>query len=191
MTAPVTAAVCWLRTLGVGGALGIVYGFLRPLRPRLTTLSDLIFALATLWGWVYMVFGICGGDSRLSCTLALFAGAWAVDATIGKFMRPVFFLFWRGIGAVFRWIFRQIRKLFQSFLKFYILLLAMAKKWVTIGGTITKAGGANHGKRKARFQAGDPQDNPRHQSRAFGRRRIVRGGTGSPVQRHRSSAGSV
>ena len=118
MTAPGTAAVCFLQALGVGGILGILYGFLRPLRPRLTTLADLVFALATFWGWIHMVFAICGGDSRMSCTAALFLGAWATDATVGKWLRPVFSLFWRGIGRILQWIFAPIRKIFHCFPKF-------------------------------------------------------------------------
>jgi hypothetical protein len=181
MTAPATAAVYWLRTLGIGGILGIFYGFLRPLRPRFTIMSDLIFALATLWGWIYAVFAICGNDSRLSYTLALLMGIWATDATLGKWLSPVFSLFWKGIHRIFYLIFFPAGKLLQYFSKIYNFLLASGKKWVTIGGTITKAGGADHGKGKSHRQAGNPQNQPRRKGRSFGRRRVVRGGAGGPV----------
>ena len=35
--------------LGVG--LGVLYGFLRPLRPRHTGLSDALFLLGAAWSW--------------------------------------------------------------------------------------------------------------------------------------------
>ena len=110
MTAPAVAALYWLRTLGIGGILGAVYGFLRPLRPRLTILADGLFALCLIWGWVYMTFGICGGDSRLGCTAALFLGAWLFDRTVGRWLQPIFNLFWKAWGKLCALILWPVKK---------------------------------------------------------------------------------
>ena len=62
---------------GVGAGLGLVYGFLRPLRPRLTHLCDLLFVLAAFWGWIYVGFGICLGDVNMACTMAMAFSYWS------------------------------------------------------------------------------------------------------------------
>ena len=67
MIAPATAVGFLLAALAIGAALGCFYDFLRPLRPRLTHLADLIFVLGALWSWVYLTFAICGGDIRMGC----------------------------------------------------------------------------------------------------------------------------
>lgn len=61
--------------LGVG--LGLLYGFLRPLRPRHMLLGDLLFLLGVGWGWLYLDFAVCGGDLRPGYSLGLAVGAWA------------------------------------------------------------------------------------------------------------------
>ena len=63
MTAPGIAAERFGTACLIGAGLGLVYGFLRPLRPKFTALSDLVFLLALLWGWLYLAFGICRGNS--------------------------------------------------------------------------------------------------------------------------------
>ena len=55
------AAAC---LLGMG--LGLCYELLRPLRHKLPALSDGLFVLAALTAWVYLSFGICGGDIRFA-----------------------------------------------------------------------------------------------------------------------------
>ena len=122
MTAPTTAALCWLKTLGVGGILGMFYSFLRPLRPRFTVPADLFFALATLWGWLYGVFAICGGDSRMSCTVALLLGIQAMDATAGSWLQPVFSLFWKSIFLIFQLFFWPARKFLQYFFTIHLFI---------------------------------------------------------------------
>ena len=58
MTAPELAARRFLWALATGAAVGMVYGFLRPLRPKHTTLSDLLFLPAALYGWLFLNFRI-------------------------------------------------------------------------------------------------------------------------------------
>ena len=62
MTSPVTAFRWLLSGLVLGCLLGVYYGFLRPLRPRFTLLSDLLFVPVAGWVWLYYSFAICGGD---------------------------------------------------------------------------------------------------------------------------------
>ena len=75
MTAPAVAAARFCGAAAVGAGLGLFYGFLRPLRQKSNWFADLIFMIATFFGWVYVGFGICGGDLRLGCNLGLLAGA--------------------------------------------------------------------------------------------------------------------
>ena len=76
----------------MGLALGIYYGFLRPLRPRHTVLSDLLFLPAAFYAWLVLGFGICRGDLRLGCCSGLVLGAVAWDITLGHLLRPVLLL---------------------------------------------------------------------------------------------------
>ena len=121
MTAPAVAARALVASLATGAALGAIYGFLRPLRPRLTAVADLVFIVTALWSWLYLTFGICSGDSRPGCILAILAGMIIWEATGGRLLRPVFALFWRGIG----WPLGKIGNFFQ---KFYNYMLAIRKK---------------------------------------------------------------
>ena len=50
---PAVAAYRMACALALGAALGLVYGFLRPLRPRHTLLSDSVFLAVTAWVWMY------------------------------------------------------------------------------------------------------------------------------------------
>ena len=67
-------AAAWLMGMG----LGAVYELLRPLRPRLTLFSDVVFVGVMLYAWVQLSFGICGGDIRMAQTAGLLLGekAW-------------------------------------------------------------------------------------------------------------------
>ena len=49
---PAVAAYRMACALALGAALGLIYGFLRPLRPRHTLLSDGIFLAVTAWAWI-------------------------------------------------------------------------------------------------------------------------------------------
>ena len=121
MTDPAFAARALLIALGMGAVLGGFYGFLRPLRPRLTALADLLFVGLTFWVWLVHTFAICGGDSRPVCLLAMAAGAASWELTLGRLLRPAFSLFWKGIG----WPVKKIRIIFYKFRKY---LLARRQK---------------------------------------------------------------
>ena len=94
MTAPAIAARRFLISCLLGAALGLYYGFLRPLRPRHTVLADGLFLLGGAGVWVYLGFGVCGGDLRLGYTLGLLAGGILWESGPGAFLRPVFDRFW-------------------------------------------------------------------------------------------------
>ena len=121
MTEPAFAARALLTALGLGAALGAFYGFLRPLRPRLTAPADLIFLAAVFWAWLVHTFALCGGDSRPVCLLAMLAGGIGWERSLGRLLRPIFVLFWQAVG----WPFGKIRIIFHKFQKY---LLANRKK---------------------------------------------------------------
>lgn len=86
----------------IGLPLGAYYGFLRPLRPRHTLLSDFLFLPAAFYAWLVVGFGICLGDLRLGCCSGLLLGAVVWDATCGRLLRPVFAWFWRMLAGFCR-----------------------------------------------------------------------------------------
>jgi hypothetical protein len=128
MTAPGIAFARFFWACGLGVGLGIWYGFLRPLRPRHTFLADSLFILILLPVWIFHSFAICLGDMRLGYLGGLFLGMVGWDVTAGRLLRPVFALFWRGVGKIWEILFYPVKK----FLFFVKNLFASAKKWVTI-----------------------------------------------------------
>ena len=64
MTAPETGAVRFAFALAVGAALGLLYGFLRPLRPKHGFLADGVFLLGLYLGWLWWAFAVCAADPR-------------------------------------------------------------------------------------------------------------------------------
>ena len=65
MTTPIYAFSRFAIALALGAGLGLFYGFLRPLRPRYTALSDLLFLAGLSYVWLYFNFAVCRGDIRL------------------------------------------------------------------------------------------------------------------------------
>ena len=118
---PAVAAWRLACALALAAALGLFDGFLRPLRPRHTLLSDGIFLLTAAWVWIYLCFGICGGDIRAGCAVALAAGGIGWEATAGRPLRPVFVQIWR-ILARLRGLALLPAKKFFNFTKFYVHL---------------------------------------------------------------------
>jgi len=109
---------------GVGVALGVYYGFLRPLRPRHPVLSDLLFLPALVYAWLVVGFAVCRGDLRLGCYSGLLLGAVAWELTLGRLLRRVFAWFWRILTTFWRylwWPMGWLRKKLRIFLKFLLL----------------------------------------------------------------------
>lgn len=140
MSEPLVGAMRFGWGLLIGAGLGLVYGFLRPLRRRHCIVPDLIFLLIAFYGWLVLSFGICRGDIRLGTTVALPVGMLLWEWTVGRLLRPVFFLFWKVIMLPFRKIIEIFRKIIKK-------VFAYIKKWVTIGW--------NHNRRKS---GGEPLD---------------------------------
>lgn len=170
MMAPAAVGSIVLQALALGALLGALYDLLRV--PRGRWFFDGVFVLAVFAVWIYLAFGICGGDIRIGFTLALAAGAIVWCSTLGKLFRPLFSLFWCAV-------FRPFEKLFAFSGKIYKLLLAIGKKWVTMVSKILHTGGVTHGQNDP-VQAGIPPHKSRDQSRRHGRRRFVdRGSRGA------------
>ena len=111
MTAPQLAAQRFLYGCLVGVVLGAVYGFLRPLRPKRTTLSDLIFLLCTLYGWLFLHFGLCGADVRIAYSLAMGLGGLAWELSLGLILRPFFSVIWNCLGKIWAFITLPLKKI--------------------------------------------------------------------------------
>ena len=112
--------------LGVG--LGLWYDFLRPLRPRNTALSDLVFLAVTGWVWLFLALRVCGGDLRVGYSAGLAVGGLMWELTAGRLLRPVFRGFWcfmKRIWTLALWLPKKI-------LEFLKILFASGQKWVTI-----------------------------------------------------------
>jgi hypothetical protein len=138
------AAAC---LLGIG--LGLWYGFLRPLRPRHTCLSDGLFLLGFYWVWLYHGFGICRGDLRLGDSLGLILGTILWDSTAGRLLRPLFSGFWKLLSRFRRLALYPWKKIFKK----AKILFALAEKWVTIRWNNRRqnrypSGGVTHGRTK-------------------------------------------
>ena len=148
MNDPVLAAVRFGWGLLLGMGLGLVYGFLRPLRRRHRAVPDLIFVAAAMYAWLVLSFGVCAGDIRLGTTAALPVGLVLWEWTVGRLLRPIFFLFWRVILFPFQ-------KIIQIFLKISKKVFAYMKKWVTITWNICRyrqgSGGETHDRQREKI----------------------------------------
>ena len=110
MTTPGAALEQTGLCFGVGALLGLLYGFLRPLRPRHTGLSDLLFLPGFFYGWLYCGFAICRGDLRLAYTAAMLLGIWITDRTVGRLLRPAFSFIWKVLAFLWSFFTFPVRK---------------------------------------------------------------------------------
>ena len=94
MIPPALALLRFFYGLLVGMALGVFYGFLRPLRQRHTTIGDLLFLPAAVYGWLFLHFDLCRTDIRMAYSVAVLIGIFAWESTIGCLLRPVFSKLW-------------------------------------------------------------------------------------------------
>lgn len=156
----------WISCL-LGLLLGVVYGFLRPLRPKHTVIADGLFLLFLIWAWLYHGFAVCRGDLRLGYYAGFPIGAVLWCKTLGRLFSPVFILFWKGIGGIFHGLTFPFKIIYKKIKNFFIFLLASAKKTGTIKlkSNGKKKGGARDGKQKKHFQP-DPAEVPSQLSSA-------------------------
>lgn len=151
MTGPALDGWRFFCACKIGLALGLFYGFLRPLRPRHPLMSDLLFLPVMGYAWLYLSFAICRGDIRLGYCAGLFLGAAVWEMTVGRLLRPVFQGFWKVISRIWTGIWRPFQKIFKKIYKNAKKLFAIWKKWFTIIWTNRrklrqKNGGAPSGK---------------------------------------------
>jgi len=153
MNTPAEAARLFLLALLMGAGLGVVYGFLRPLRPRLTALSDFLFAVALFWVWIFHSFYFCRGDIRMGNAVGILLGALIWDNTAGRLFRPVFRHFWALLGKVFGFFLRPVKFFIKKGAKTAKFLLATGQKMFTIR---KNKGGADHGAQTQSIQTYSP-----------------------------------
>ena len=116
-----------------GACLGLVYDFLRPLRPKLTALADSIFLLCTGALWLHLSFAICRGDLRAGYWAGLALGFFLCRISAGRLLRPVFSAFWTFCRRLFALPTRVVRKIFKEIAVFMKKIFASGKKSGTIG----------------------------------------------------------
>lgn len=174
-----------------GNLLGVVYSFLRPLRPKRTALADGLFLLALLFAWLQLGFRICRGDLRFGYTAGLLIGIFFWELTLGKLLRPVFFGFWKGIARLLRWILYPIKKFFEKTGQFIKFIFASLKKWVTISWnnrrSVRRRTGGPHGtiqKPLVIHKTGIPKDIGTDEDRGVDGRLIVYGSASDAPWRH-------
>jgi hypothetical protein len=169
LTPPETAVWRFAAACVLGAVLGAWYGFLRPLRPKMTALSDSLFVLGSIWAFLQLGFGVCQGDIRLGYTAGLAVGGICFDKSIGLLLRPVFSGFWKLLGGIWQVLTLPLKKFFEIAKK----LFAYVKKWVTIKWNNRRhnrreSGGVTHGRnqkflppRSDRFSAQPSADQDR------------------------------
>ena len=191
MTPPGLAAWRFAIACLYGVGLGVIYSFLRPLRPKRTILADGLFLLSVLLAWLQLGFEVCRGDLRFGYTAGLPIGIFLWELTFGKLLKPVFFGFWKAVAAVVGWILYPIQKIYQKILLFYKFLFASLKKWVTIlwnnRRSMRRSTGGPHGKTQTTtviHKTGIPKDLDTDKDRSVDRSRIVYGSTSDASWRH-------
>ena len=120
---PAVALTRFMWSLALGMALGLWFGFIRPIRPRFV--GDLLFLIFFGWIWLQLTFAVCEGDLRMGHLFGLFVGVILWHKGPGRIIAPIFSLFWR----IFSLPFKKISEFFKKILKF---LYAKRKKSCTI-----------------------------------------------------------
>lgn len=191
MTTPAEAAWRFALALLCGCGLGGVYSFLRPLRPKHTTLADSLFLVVLFHVWLQHSFGICGGDLRFGYFSGLFLGLILWELTAGKLLRPLFFGFWSVISAMLRFFLTPGKIFLQKSGQFIKFFFASWKKSVTIKWNHCrrprhKTGGTHVQNSRASVIRQDqvPQNVDADQDRSVGGFAVVYGGPSDAAQRH-------
>ncbi len=111
MITPAEAAGRFVPALVLGCMLGMVYGFLRPVRRGRGVVTDLVFLLFLLGAWMQLGFRFCRGDLRPAYTLTLLLSVYLWDRTVGRWLEPLFCGFWSGLEKLWKIIFAKCRKI--------------------------------------------------------------------------------
>ena len=113
MTPPSLALERLIRAVVLGLPLGLYYSFLRPLRRGRCILADLLLLPVCFWVWLIHSFAICQGDLRLGYFVPYFGGCLLWEATLGRWLRPLFFTFWMTTGWFFTILLWPLKKFFH------------------------------------------------------------------------------
>ncbi len=149
MTGPALDAWRFGMACLLGLPMGAAYSFLRPLRSRHPIFADLLFLPALFYGWLYLGFAVCHGDIRIGYCAGLAVGFFVWQWTLGSWLQPVFWAFWRLVSRIWNGFLRIFKKFFKKIRKIIKNVFALWKKWVTIINTnYSKNGGAPFGKKK-------------------------------------------
>lgn len=128
MTAPAEAGRCLLTSILLGFLPGLLHSFLQPVRVRHRHIADLISVTALFYCWIYVGFGVCGGDLRLGYLLGMLGG-WALCiCTAGKWLQCLFYGFFHFLSRLFAALRRIIVKIFVFLKKILKVLFAIPKK---------------------------------------------------------------
>lgn len=191
MTAPALAFQRFAAACLLGLGLGVLYSFLRPLRPRRTALADGVFLAAVLFAWLQLGFRVCRGDLRLGYTAGLFVGLVLWELTVGKLLRPVFSGFWKGVVGILGLVTWPVKKFFEKIGQFIKFVFASLKKWGTIKWNnrrdMRRNTGGTHGsvqKSPGIHRSGISEKHGTDEDRSVGSRRIVYGSSADAPWRH-------
>ena len=119
MMTPEQAAYRFFWGLMLGAGLGLLYGFLRPLRRRVCWPADILFVGAAFYAWLYLSFAVCRGDIRIGITAALAIGALLWELPLGKLLRRPFAWFWRLSSRMISFLCSPFQKFFQIIMVFF------------------------------------------------------------------------
>ena len=128
MTAPAEAGRFLLIAFLLGFLPGLLHSFLQPMRVHHRHIADLISVVALLYCWIYVGFGVGGGDLRLGYLLGMLGGWVLCICTVGKWLQCLFYGFFRFFGQIFAALRHIIRKIFVFFKKIPKVLFAIRKK---------------------------------------------------------------
>ncbi len=156
MTGPALDGWRFLCACLLGLILGVIYGFLRPLRQRRPIFADIIFLPFLGYTWLYLGFALCRGDLRLGYCAGLPIGAAAWELTVGRLLRPIFAGFWHLIFRISLGIAHNFEKIYKKIKKNFKNVFALWKKWYTIVETNRRSmrrknGGAPKGEKEKLF----------------------------------------
>ena len=99
-------------SLCVGMASGLCFDIVRPIRPRF--LGDILFLLFFGWLWLELTFGICAGDLRMGCLVAIGVGTFLWEMGPGRLTRPIFRRFWKILVLPFKKFFQKTKKILKN-----------------------------------------------------------------------------
>ena len=128
MMLPAAAALRFVFSVLIGVALGIVYSILRPLRPRYTAVSDLLFLPAVLYAVLFMAFAVAQGDLRPEHLAGMFIGGVLWEWLPGRWLRPVFAMVWQPFWKILGCFSCVFKKFFGKIKKFCIFPLGKREK---------------------------------------------------------------